>query len=54
MLGAIVSAAALRWAGQHGARRTYLQVSADNTPAVALYERMGFSRVPRLVMTRRL
>jgi ribosomal protein S18 acetylase RimI-like enzyme len=42
-LGAIVSAAALRWAGQRGARRTYLQASADNTPAVALYDRLGYA-----------
>lgn len=31
----------------------HLQVRPDN-PAVALYERLGFTRVPRLVMTRRL
>jgi N-acetylglutamate synthase len=42
-LGSLVSAAALRWAGHRGARRTYLQASADNTPAVALYERLGFA-----------
>ena len=32
-LGALVSAAALRWAGQRGARRTYLQASVDNAAA---------------------
>jgi ribosomal protein S18 acetylase RimI-like enzyme len=42
-LGALVSAAALRWAGRRGARRTYLQVSTDNTAAVALYERLGYA-----------
>jgi ribosomal protein S18 acetylase RimI-like enzyme len=42
-LGSLVSAAALRWAGQRGARRTYLQVSADNTGAVALYEGLGYA-----------
>lgn len=42
-LGALVSAAALRWAGQRGGRRTYLQVSTDNTPAVELYERLGYA-----------
>jgi N-acetylglutamate synthase len=42
-LGALVSAAALRWAGQRGARRTYLQVSASNAAAVALYERLGYA-----------
>jgi ribosomal protein S18 acetylase RimI-like enzyme len=42
-LGSLVSAAALRWAGERGARRTYLQVSADNTGALALYERLGYA-----------
>lgn len=42
-LGAVVSAAALRWAGQAGARRTYLQVSPDNLAALALYERLGYA-----------
>jgi GNAT superfamily N-acetyltransferase len=42
-LGAIVSAAALKWAGQRGARRTYLQVSVGNTGAVALYGRLGYA-----------
>jgi GNAT superfamily N-acetyltransferase len=41
-LGGQVSAAALRWAGQHGARRTYLQASHDNLPALTLYERLGY------------
>jgi ribosomal protein S18 acetylase RimI-like enzyme len=32
-----------RWAATtHGATRSYLSVLADNTPAVALYERLGF------------
>jgi N-acetylglutamate synthase len=42
-LGGHVSAAALRWAGERGARRTYLQVSVANTPAVTLYERLGYA-----------
>jgi ribosomal protein S18 acetylase RimI-like enzyme len=42
-LGSLVSAAALRWAGQRGARRTYLQVSSDNDGAVRLYERLGYA-----------
>jgi ribosomal protein S18 acetylase RimI-like enzyme len=42
-LGALVSAAALRGAGQRGARRTYLQVSTDNASAIRLYERLGYA-----------
>jgi GNAT superfamily N-acetyltransferase len=41
-LGSMVSAAALRWAAQQGARRSYLQVTADNTAAITLYERLGY------------
>jgi ribosomal protein S18 acetylase RimI-like enzyme len=42
-LGGLVSAAALRWAGQRGARRTYLQAAADNLPALGLYEGLGYA-----------
>ena len=42
-LGRAVSVAALRWAVANGARRAYLQTSGDNTPAIALYESMGFT-----------
>jgi ribosomal protein S18 acetylase RimI-like enzyme len=42
-LGEVVSAAALRAAGQRGGRRTYLQVSTDNSPAIRLYERLGYT-----------
>jgi GNAT superfamily N-acetyltransferase len=42
-LGAFVSGAALRWAGQRGARPTYLQVTAENSPAVRLYERLNYA-----------
>ncbi|MCH7232716.1 GNAT family N-acetyltransferase [Glycomyces sp. L485] len=33
------------WAGAHGADRMYLQVQSGNTPAVGLYERVGFTEV---------
>jgi len=42
-LGRAVSAAALRWAVQHGARHAYLQVAAGNDAARALYESLGFA-----------
>lgn len=42
-LGAVVSAAALRWCGQRGARRTYLQVAAGNVHGVRLWERLNFA-----------
>ncbi len=37
----------------HGVRALHLQVRPEN-PALRLYERAGFSRSPRLIMTRRL
>jgi GNAT superfamily N-acetyltransferase len=42
-LGAYATAAAMRWCGQRGARMSYLQVSADNTPAVQLYGRLNYA-----------
>jgi N-acetylglutamate synthase len=42
-LGSLASAAALRWAGQRGARRTYVQVLTSNAPAIALYEGFGYA-----------
>jgi len=33
----------LEWARRRGATRSYVQVLADNTPAQALYESMGFA-----------
>jgi N-acetylglutamate synthase len=35
--------ALLAWAAEHGARRCYVQVLVDNGPAIALYERLGFT-----------
>jgi ribosomal protein S18 acetylase RimI-like enzyme len=35
-------AALVGWAAEHGATTAYLQVLGDNTPARALYDRLGF------------
>lgn len=32
----------LDWAGRYGATRAYLQVMVDNTPAMRLYDKLGF------------
>ncbi|HEY1117892.1 MAG TPA: GNAT family N-acetyltransferase [Acidimicrobiales bacterium] len=42
-LGVAVMAALLEWGAERGATTAYLQVLGDNTPALALYERLGFS-----------
>jgi ribosomal protein S18 acetylase RimI-like enzyme len=39
-----VMAGLAAWAQEQGAASTYLQTLADNTPAIALYERLGFVR----------
>jgi ribosomal protein S18 acetylase RimI-like enzyme len=41
-LARAVMAALWRWGAENGARRSYLQVEADNEPALALYERLGY------------
>lgn len=41
-LGHELVTAALRWARLRGARQAWLQVLADNAPAIALYEQLGF------------
>jgi GNAT superfamily N-acetyltransferase len=33
----------LSWAWQHGAQLAYLQASADNAPALAVYRKLGFA-----------
>lgn len=35
--------ALLNWGAQHGAQKCYVQVLADNTAAIRLYESMGFT-----------
>jgi ribosomal protein S18 acetylase RimI-like enzyme len=41
-LGTVVLDAMLTWAAERGATSAYLQVRADNTPGLALYDRLGF------------
>jgi ribosomal protein S18 acetylase RimI-like enzyme len=43
-LAAVVLAALFAWAAERGAATAYLQARQDNAAALALYERMGFSR----------
>lgn len=38
---------ALKWAYTQGARKAWLQVEADNEPAISLYRSMGFSEIYR-------
>jgi GNAT superfamily N-acetyltransferase len=41
----LACASLLSWAWQHGAQGAYLQVSADNAPAIGSYRRFGFATV---------
>ena len=39
----LACASLLSWAWEHGARAAYLQVTADNAPAIAVYRKFGFA-----------
>jgi ribosomal protein S18 acetylase RimI-like enzyme len=39
----VVVAALLSWAAERGATTAYLQVRGDNPPALAVYDRLGFT-----------
>lgn len=41
----LACASLLSWAWQHGAGVAYLQVSADNAPAIAAYRKFGFATI---------
>ena len=43
MSPAITVIALVSWAAERGATRAYLEVTADNEPAVALYASLGFT-----------
>ena len=46
-LGAEIVTSALRWARTRSAKTAWLQVGAENTPALALYDRFGFREAYR-------
>ena len=45
--GAEMLAAAMRWARMRSARTAWLQVVSTNAPAIAIYERFGFTEAYR-------
>jgi ribosomal protein S18 acetylase RimI-like enzyme len=53
-LATAVMAALQRWAGERGAHSVYLQVTAGNAPARALYRRAGFIEHHRYHYRRRV
>lgn len=52
-LGLEIVTAALRWARMRGARTAWLQVVADNAPALALYSKLGFTEAYRYAYWRK-
>jgi N-acetylglutamate synthase len=46
-LGTAVVRGLARWAGGHGARRSYLEVELDNEPALTAYTRLGYAEAYR-------
>jgi len=41
----LACASLLSWAWQHGANVAYLQVTADNAPAISIYRKFGFATI---------
>lgn len=52
-LGLEILTAALRWARMRGAKNAWLQVVADNAPALALYRKLGFTEAYRYAYWRK-
>jgi ribosomal protein S18 acetylase RimI-like enzyme len=52
-LGLEILTAALRWARMRGAKSAWLQVVADNAPALALYSKLGFTEAYRYAYWRK-
>ncbi|UGX86278.1 GNAT family N-acetyltransferase [Phyllobacterium meliloti] len=50
--GRMIVKTAIKWAVQHGAKRGWLQVEADNAGAIALYEKLGFAEAYRYAYRR--
>lgn len=44
-IGRELTLAALRWGREHGARMSFLSVDCQNTPAICLYEKIGYQLV---------